>query len=83
MGEKWVKDIAVLRTTWSKPYIDAAPYLILIFKQVYGITPDGKKKMHYYNEMSVCISCGLLLAAIQVGLLFSFPISLFFLFISI
>ncbi|XP_020908487.1 iodotyrosine deiodinase 1, partial [Exaiptasia diaphana] len=35
----------------------------------YGRTPDGEKKVHYYNEISVCISCGLLLAAIQnVGL---------------
>jgi hypothetical protein len=66
MGEKWLKDITVLRTTWSKPYIRSAPYIILIFKQVYGLKDDGEKKVHYYNEMSVCISCGLLLAAIQV-----------------
>ncbi|EDO41106.1 predicted protein [Nematostella vectensis] len=65
MGEKWVQDLSILKTTWSKPYIETAPYLILIFKQVYGIKPDGDKKVHYYNEISVCISCGLLLAAIQ------------------
>ncbi|XP_017563374.2 iodotyrosine deiodinase 1 [Pygocentrus nattereri] len=69
MGDKWVHDLRRLRTNWMKEYLDTAPYLILIFKQTYGILPDGKKKTHYYNEISVSISCGLLLAALQnVGL---------------
>ncbi|XP_027000886.2 iodotyrosine deiodinase 1 [Tachysurus fulvidraco] len=69
MGDKWVHDLRRLRTNWVKEYLDTAPYLILIFKQTYGIKPDGKKKTHYYNEISVSISCGLLLAALQnVGL---------------
>ncbi|XP_068698558.1 iodotyrosine deiodinase-like isoform X2 [Montipora foliosa] len=65
MGEKWVKDIEFTKTTWAKPYLNSAPYLILVFKQVYGLREDGSKLTHYYNEMSVCISVGLLLAAIQ------------------
>lgn len=69
MGDKWVLDLAKLKTNWIKEYLDVAPYLILIFKQTYGILPNGKKKTHYYNEISVCISCGILLAALQnVGL---------------
>ena len=63
----WVKDLEFMNLTWAKPYLDSAPYLILVFKQVYGIQEDGSKKTHYYNEMSVCISVGLLLAAIQVS----------------
>ncbi|XP_054900407.1 iodotyrosine deiodinase-like [Poeciliopsis prolifica] len=69
MGDKWVHDLARLRTNWIKEYLDVAPYLILIFKQTYGILPNGKKRTHYYNEISVSISCGILLAALQnVGL---------------
>ncbi|KAF7658570.1 hypothetical protein LDENG_00011000 [Lucifuga dentata] len=69
MGDKWVHDLVKLRTNWIKEYLDVAPYLILIFKQTYGILPNGKKKTHYYNEISVSISCGILLAALQnVGL---------------
>jgi hypothetical protein len=41
-----------------------------VFKQVYGFNPDGTKKNHYYNELSVAIATGLLLAAIQVSILF-------------
>lgn len=55
------------RTNWIKEYLDEAPYLILIFKQTYGNLPNGKKKTHYYNEISVSISCGILLAALQVN----------------
>ncbi|XP_016405745.1 iodotyrosine deiodinase 1-like [Sinocyclocheilus rhinocerous] len=69
MGDKWVHDLKKLRTNWVKEYLDVAPYLILVFKQTYGILPNGKKKTHYYNEISVSISCGILLAALQnVGL---------------
>ncbi|XP_057678346.1 iodotyrosine deiodinase [Corythoichthys intestinalis] len=65
MGDKWVSDLAQLRTNWIKEYLDVAPYLILIFKQTYGILPDKKKRTHYYNEISVSIACGILLAALQ------------------
>uniref|UniRef100_H2ZTZ5 iodotyrosine deiodinase n=1 Tax=Latimeria chalumnae TaxID=7897 RepID=H2ZTZ5_LATCH len=69
MGDKWVKDLKKIRTNWIKEYLDTAPYIILIFKQIYGILANGKKKTHYYNEISVSISCGILLAALQnVGL---------------
>uniref|UniRef100_A0A671NDL3 iodotyrosine deiodinase n=1 Tax=Sinocyclocheilus anshuiensis TaxID=1608454 RepID=A0A671NDL3_9TELE len=69
MGDKWVHDLKKLRTNWVKEYLDVAPYLILVFKQTYGVLPSGKKKTHYYNEISVTISCGILLAALQnVGL---------------
>ncbi|CAM4646404.1 iodotyrosine deiodinase 1 [Lepidochelys kempii] len=69
MGDRWVNDLKRLRTNWIKVYLDTAPYLILIFKQVYGMLPNGQKKTHYYNEISVSIACGLLLAALQnVGL---------------
>ncbi|XP_064025365.1 iodotyrosine deiodinase 1 [Pogoniulus pusillus] len=65
MGDTWVNDLKRLRTNWIKEYLDTAPYLILIFKQVYGRHPNGKKKTHYYNEISVSIACGVLLAALQ------------------
>lgn len=67
MGNVWVNDLKPLKTNWIKPYLTDAPYLICIFKQIYGIKENGKKKVHYYNEISVAIATGLLLAAIQVS----------------
>ncbi|EDL92877.1 similar to RIKEN cDNA 0610009A07 [Rattus norvegicus] len=65
MGKRWVTDLKKLRTNWIKEYLDTAPVLILIFKQVHGFAVNGKKKVHYYNEISVSIACGILLAALQ------------------
>uniref|UniRef100_A0A2K5DRZ8 Iodotyrosine deiodinase 1 n=1 Tax=Aotus nancymaae TaxID=37293 RepID=A0A2K5DRZ8_AOTNA len=67
MGHRWVSDLKKLRTNWIKEYLDTAPVLILIFKQVHGFAANGKKKVHYYNEISVSIACGILLAALQVN----------------
>lgn len=67
IGKKWVKDIKPTGTTWVKEYLTEAPWLILVFKQIYKLQPNGKKKSHYYNEISVSIATGLLLAAIQVA----------------
>ncbi|XP_068984329.1 iodotyrosine deiodinase [Bombus flavifrons] len=65
MGVKWTTDLLPLRTNWIKEYLTTAPYLIFVFKQIYGILPNGNKKIHYYNEMSTSIACGILITAIQ------------------
>ena len=65
MGKKWVDDLRPVGTTHLKPFLTEAPYLILIFKQVYGVTPSGERQPHYYSEISVSISVGILLAAIH------------------
>ncbi|XP_011158582.1 iodotyrosine deiodinase 1 isoform X2 [Solenopsis invicta] len=65
MGIKWTTDLSPLKTNWIKEYLTTAPYLILVFKQTYGIMPNGQKKIHYYHEISVSIACGILLTAIQ------------------
>ncbi|XP_064617039.1 iodotyrosine deiodinase-like [Liolophura sinensis] len=65
MGVKWVQDLSKIKTTWVKPYLEIAPYIVIVFKQAYGLLPNGEKKVHYYNEQSVSISVGVLLAALQ------------------
>ena len=36
MGDKWVAAISRMQTDWMKPYLVEAPYLVIVFKQVYG-----------------------------------------------
>lgn len=67
MGKVWTTDLNPLRTNWIKEYLTDAPYLILVFKQLYSFKSDGTKKLHYYNEQSVALAAGILLAAIQVS----------------
>jgi nitroreductase len=68
MSEEWLNDLAVFETNWEKPFLEIAPYLIVIFKQTYGMNGDQKTKHYYVNE-SVGISVGLFIAAAhQAGL---------------
>ena len=52
------KDLAKFKTTWVKPYLTEAPYIVLLFKQTYGLNEDGSKKTHYYNEISCSVAAG-------------------------
>ncbi|KAH8418192.1 hypothetical protein KR222_000148, partial [Zaprionus bogoriensis] len=67
MHAQWVTDLRPLQTTAVKPYLTEAPYLILIFKQTHGTTADGRRKLHYYNEISTSIATGVLLCALQAA----------------
>ena len=69
MSEEWLKDLAPIGTDWHKPFLEIAPYLIIVFKRSYEIEPGGHKHQNYYVTESVGIACGFLLAAIhQAGL---------------
>ena len=65
MGEKWVQELKFISTDHEKPYLEEAPYVIVVFKQPYRITPDGNKHVHYYYEISTAISTGILITAIH------------------
>lgn len=67
MGVTWTTDLLALKTNWVKEYLTEAPYLILLFKQIYSYKKNGKKQLHYYNEQSVSIAAGMLLTAIHVS----------------
>ena len=68
MPEDWKNDLKPLATDWEKPFLEDAPYLLVVFKQSYGLQ-DGEKSQHYYVSESVGIACGFLIAAIhQAGL---------------
>lgn len=69
MSEEWLNDIKPLQTNWEKPFLETAPYLIVVFKKSYDILPDGSKRNNYYVSESVGLACGFLLTAIhQAGL---------------
>lgn len=65
MSEEWLQDLAPLGTGWEKPFLETAPWLIVVFKRSYEIEPDGKKHQNYYVTESVGLACGFLLAAIH------------------
>lgn len=62
---KWVEDLKSLGTNENKPFLEVAPYLIVIFAQRYGLLPDGSKKSYYYVNESVGIATGMLITAVH------------------
>jgi iodotyrosine deiodinase len=63
MPEQWLRDLAPLATDWHKPFLEIAPYLIVVFAQSTG----ANKEKHYYVQESVGIACGFLIAAIHAA----------------
>ncbi len=62
---EWLEDLAPFETNAVKPFLETAPYLIVIFAQNYGLTADGSKIKHYYVSESVGIATGILITAIH------------------
>jgi len=63
--EEWLKALAPLGTDWRKPFLEIAPWLVVVFKQIHAVGADGSKLTNYYVNESVGIACGLFIAAIQ------------------
>ena len=61
---EWLKDLEPFETNWSKPFLEIAPSLIVVFKKVYDVRKKQRKKNYYVNE-SVGIASGVLLAALH------------------
>ena len=62
--QSWLDDLNKFGTDWNKDFLEIAPYLIVVFKQIYDLDNGNKYKNYYVNE-SVGISCGFLLTAIH------------------
>lgn len=58
-SRRWLEDLSPLGTDWNKPFLEIAPWLIVVFQ----LTKTDDGGMVYYREESVGIASGLLLAA--------------------
>lgn len=64
-SEEWLEALAPLGTDEDKPFLETAPWLIVVFAQRKGgIDEDGETQNYYVNE-SVGIACGMLIATLH------------------
>jgi nitroreductase len=70
---EWLDAVSGLGTDYQKPFLEAAPYLIVIFAQRCGVSPDGSKVKHFYVRDSVGIATGMLIAAVHNAGLAALP----------
>jgi len=65
--DEWLQALAPLGTDPEKPFLEIAPYLIVIFAISHHVDSAGKKSKNYYVQESVGIATGLLIAAIHTA----------------
>ena len=63
--KEWLDDLNQFGTDWNKPFLEEAPYLIVVFSKKFDINDDGTNTKNYYVSESVGIASGLLLAALH------------------
>lgn len=67
--QEWLDALAPLGTDQNKPFLETAPYLLVVFAENFGLLPDGRRVKHYYATESVGIATGVLITALhQAGL---------------
>ncbi len=62
---EWLEALAPLGTDENKPFLETAPYLIVVFAQSYGVGEENRKIRHYYVQESVGIATGMLITAVH------------------
>ena len=69
MNEEWLKDLRPIGTDSDKPFIETAPWIIVVMRKAWDQRDDGSRGQTYYSQESVGIATGFLLTAIhQCGL---------------
>ncbi len=65
----WREALAPLGTDWRKPFLERAPWIVVVFEERYGVAADGSRRHNFYVKESVGIACGFFIAALHtIGL---------------
>lgn len=65
MPAEWREALEPLGTSWEKPFLEIAPWLVVVFEEVWSYGPSGERRKSYYPKESVGIACGLFVAALH------------------
>jgi iodotyrosine deiodinase len=63
--DEWLDALAPLGTDEHKTHLTDAPWVVVLFRQSYGLGPDGSRRTHYYTQESCGIAAGMFIAAIH------------------
>ncbi len=64
-SDEWIKALEPIGTDASKPHLEDAAWLIIIFAERYGEFDDGTRYKNYYVSESVGIATGFLISALH------------------
>lgn len=64
--DEWLEAVAPLGTDEHKTHLTDAPWVVVLFRQAYGVRPDGSRRTHYYSQESCGIAAGFFITAIHM-----------------
>lgn len=64
-SDEWLEALSALGTDEHKPFLERAPFLIVIMAESYGVRGDGSRRKNYYVQESVGIATGMLISALH------------------
>ena len=65
MSNEWLEALRPLGTDWRKPFLEIAPWIVVVFEEIHGLNADGSVRKNFYVKESVGIACGFLIAALH------------------
>ena len=65
MTDEFREAVAPFGTGPEKPFLEIAPWLVVVFEQPFLIDPDGSRRPNYYVRESAAIACGMFIAALH------------------
>ena len=63
--QEWLDALAPLGTDEHKPFLEIAPWLIVIFEKTHSMLDDGRRVKNYYVGQSTGIASGMLITALH------------------
>lgn len=63
--DAWLEALALLGTDEHKAHLTDAPWVVVLFRQSYGLRADGSRRTHYYSQESCGIAAGFFIAAVH------------------
>lgn len=66
-SQEWLDALAPLGTDEHKPFLETAPYLIVIFLKKFSYDEKGNRFKNYYTTESVGIATGILITALHMA----------------
>ncbi len=64
ISDSWQSDLEPLSVNTEKPFLEHAPYLIVLFKHTFQYDKDGNKTPVYYPDISIGIATGMLISVL-------------------
>jgi len=63
--DDWLQALAPFGTDAHKPFLEVAPWIIVIFAETVGVGEEGSPRKNYYVTESVGIATGMLIASLH------------------